>query len=370
MSEKSNTNDFIIKVNNIHNNKYDYSKVNYIGNKIKIKIICKIHGEFEQIPTSHLKGRGCPYCGGKLKLNTNEFINKSNIVHNFKYDYSLVNYININTKVKIICPIHGEFEQTPTNHLHGAYGCIKCSGKEKIKNEDFINKAKLIHNDKYDYSKTKYVNSNTKIKIVCPIHGEFEQIPIWHLKLLGCPECSGFKTNKTAFINKSNIIHNNKYDYSKVEYIKNKSKVLIICSIHGEFKQTPHNHLHGSGCPKCNSSKGEIFVENFLNKNNFKYERQKKFDYCIGKKSKLPFDFYLIDYNLIIEFDGKQHYEPVNFYGCSNNDANKAYYDVKENDLIKNKFCLDNNISLIRIPYTIKNIDEYLKKELNNLKIE
>ena len=299
----------------------------------------------------------------KIKLTINEFIEKANNVHNNKYDYSLVDYKTNKTKVIIICPIHGEFEQTPNNHLHG-YSCIECSGKFKISTDEFIKKANIIHNNKYDYYKTEYINSYTKLKIICPIHGEFEQMPYSHLKTKGCIKCSGYFSNYNIFINKANDIHNKKYNYSLVDYKTNKTKVIIICPIHGEFKQTPHNHLHGTGCPKCNSSKGEIKIEKFLIKNNINYITQKTFNDCIGKKRKLPFDFYLPEKNLIIEFDGKQHYKQVNFFGCSDKDAKKSYLNLKETDKIKNEYCKKNNIKLIRISFKEKNIDEFLIKIL------
>jgi len=123
--KKSNTNKFINKAKKIHGDKYDYSQVNYVNNKIKIKIICPTHGAFEQTPNDHLTGYGCPDCGGSKRLTTDKFINKAKEIHADRYDYSLCDYKTTKTKVKLICPTHGVFEITPNNHLNGK-GCRQC----------------------------------------------------------------------------------------------------------------------------------------------------------------------------------------------------------------------------------------------------
>ena len=193
---KKTTNQFILEAKIIHGNKYDYSLVDYQNTDKKIKIICPEHGEFEQTPYKHLKGQGCKSCSYK-KLSTifrksnEDFINKANIIHNDKYDYSLINYKTNKDKVKIICPTHGEFEQTPNRHLMGD-GCRFC-GYVKISNNtiNFIEDSKKINLDKFDYSITNYLNSYTNVKIICPIHGEFEQTPKNHIsQKQGCLKCS------------------------------------------------------------------------------------------------------------------------------------------------------------------------------------
>ena len=118
-------------------------------------------------------------------------------------------------------------------------------------------KARVIHGNKYDYSLVDYVNAKTKIKILCPIHGVFEQVPNYHLSKCGCALCGVdkiIKKNKGSesdFINKANLVHNNKYDYSKINYINAHTKIGIICPEHGEFTQRPNNHLNGNGCSIC-----------------------------------------------------------------------------------------------------------------------
>ena len=304
------TENFIDKAKKIHGDKYDYSKVNYVNSKTKVCIICPKHGEFWQEPRHHLSKHGCPMCGKensdrKQSLTLNEFIEKSNQIHNGKYRYDKVNYVNAETKVCIICPKHGEFWQAPHSHLRGQ-GCPKC-GRErninsiKITNEAFIEKATQIHGGKYDYSKCIYKDSNTKVKIICPIHGEFWQIASSHLNGHGCVKCANIgKLNTISdFIKLSNNKHHGKYDYSRVNYINNATKVCIICPKHGEFWQRPDNHIKGQGCPKCGQimSKAEDEIINILK------------DFCPQRHNRTllegkEIDIYLHNLKLGIEYNG------------------------------------------------------------------
>jgi len=364
MGLKLNKIEFIIKSNNIHNNKYDYSLVEYINSKTKVKIVCKEHGVFEQQPNNHLLGYGCSKCGkikqtSKIKLSIKYFINRSNIIHNNKYDYSLVDYKNNYTKIKIICPIHGEFEQNPKHHLEGK-GCSLCSGNKKLNSVIFIENSKKIYGDKYDYSLVDYKNNYTKIKIICKKHGIFEQTPHSHFNSSGCRYCviDNNRLSINEFIKKSKDIHNNKYDYSLVDYINNHTKIKIICEKHGIFEQTPINHLNGKGCSSCKDSKGEKEIRKILENNNILFEQQKKFEGCKYKKY-LKFDFYLPKYNICIEFDGIQHFKSNNYFG-----GEKLFNQQKIRDKIKNEFCDVNNIKLIRISYK-DNIEKKLIKIIN-----
>ncbi len=347
---------FIEEAKKIHGDKYDYSKVLYVGIFDKIDIICPIHNIFKQRPNDHLNGNGCPKCVNK-HVTTKEFIEKAKLVHGDKYDYSLVNYINNINNIKIICPEHGEYEQTPNSHLNGN-NCSKCSGKY-MDTKYFIEKAKKIHSDKYDYSLVNYINNITNIKIICQEHGAYKQLPNNHLRGANCPKCSSRFINTDYFINKANFIHENKYDYSLTKYSGALEKIEIICNKHGIFNQIASVHLSGCGCPQCYESKGETAIVKYLSKNNINFIREKKFDNCKNKRY-LPFDFYLPDYNLLIEYDGKQHFESINYFG-----GDDAFIKRKNNDEIKNKFCIDNNIPLLRIKYDeINNINEILNKHI------
>ena len=287
------------------------------------------------------------------RFDTNIFIEKSKEIHGDFYDYSLVDYKNMKEHVKIICPDHGIFEQNPYKHLLGR-GCRKCANNYPYTTESYIEKCITIHGNKYDYSLVEYKGNKNKIKIICPTHGVFEQTPLSHLKGYNCPICSG-KYNFTTdiFIEKSKEIHGNKYDYSLVDYKNDRTKIKIICPTHGIFEQEPRHHIRGSGCPVCNLSKGELKIIQYLIDNNYKFDRQKRFEKCIYKRE-LPFDFYISLLNTCIEFDGLQHEEIGHF-----NMSDDEFEESKLKDQIKTKFCVDNNIRLIRIRYN-ENIEEKL----------
>ena len=248
---KLTTEGFIKIAREVHGNKYDYSNVDYKGALTKVNIICPVHGEFGQRPANHLQGQGCPSCS-KIKITTKEFIKRAKEIHGNKYDYSKVDYKDTYTKVNIICPTHGKFKQSHSNHLQG-YGCLMCGGSKILTTEEFIKKAKNVHGDLYDYSKVDYENSQKKVCIICPEHGEFYQVANSHLRSSGCPKCSdNVKLTAEKFIERAREVHDSKYDYSKVEYKNNKTPIEIFCKIHGYFTQSPDSHLRGSGCPKCN----------------------------------------------------------------------------------------------------------------------
>lgn len=283
LEEKKNR--FIRKAVEKYGNKFDYSKVDYKQCDEKVCIICPEHGEFWQTPKLHLSTKhGCPECAKKesTKISkTEDFIKKAKAVHHNKYDYSKTEYKGCYKKVCIICPEHGEFWQTPINHIskHQKHGCPEC-GKEKSKNfteykksyfiKNFIDKSKLLYGEKYNYSNINYVNSHTPIKLVCEEHGEFEIEPYKHLQGQECPICK--KTIKHTlsceektkiFIDKAKTIHGDKYDYSKTKYIDSNTSVCIICPVHGEFYQKPKNHLNSVGCWKCYNNKQKIYTYEF-----------------------------------------------------------------------------------------------------------
>lgn len=197
-NQSSNTEDFINKARNVHGDIYDYSLVDYENNHTQVEIICTEHGKFLQSPKDHLSGKGCSSCGkektkSRLMLSKDEFIKRANEVHGNKYDYSLVNYKDTRTKVEIICKEHGSFFQSPNKHMQGN-GCPAC-GRERTAEhnfltlDDFIWKAKNVHGDKYDYSKSLYTGADNKLEIICEKHGKFEQTPHNHLKGTNCPSC-------------------------------------------------------------------------------------------------------------------------------------------------------------------------------------
>jgi len=340
---RSNITDFIEKAQKPHNNKYDYSKIEYINSITKIIIICPEHEEFEQTPSQHLSGQGCNKCGieisiEKRKSNTTEFIKKATKIHGDKYDYSKVEYNKAQEQIIIICKNHGDFKQRPCSHLNG-YGCSNC-GFEKTANArrsntcEFIEKALTLHGDKYDYSKIEYINSITKIIIICPEHEEFEQTPSSHLSGHGCNKCAiennteNLKSNTLEFIEKATEIHGDKYNYSKVNYIDCKTQVIIICSKHNEFLQRPDYHLQSNGCSKCyhtGYSKIAIQYLNFMEKiYHIQIQHAENGGEHIIKTTNYRADGYCEETNTIYEYHGDYwHGNPDIFCGKETNKKKK-----------------------------------------------
>lgn len=372
---KLTTERFIEKAIKVHNNKYDYSNAQYISCKNKIEIICRKHGSFWQLPSSHLSGIGCPKCGyetigNRTRKTTEQFIKDAKEVHGNKYDYSKANYINAHTKLCIICPEHGEFWQSSCLHITQKCGCSKCASnevKKKLRSnmETFLNRAKKLHGDKYNYSNVNYMNSKAKVCIICPIHGEFCQRVETHLIGQGCPKCGKkrqsdkLRMTNEEFIIRSNKVHKNRYSYTRTNYMGYCSKVIITCPIHGDFEQIAYNHLQGKGCSKCRKSKLEIEMTEFLNKNNIYFLEQIRPKYLSNGKSHLSLDFYLPDYNIAIECQGKQHFTKGTFF-------DKRTETIAERDKRKYNLCKKNGVRIFYYSFMKpkKYIDNvYINKE-------
>lgn len=319
------TEEFIEKARKVHGDKYDYSITVYKGRREKIDIICPIHGKFTQNAGKHLNGAGCEKCGYiktgiSQRDNKETFIAKAKSIHGEKYDYSKVQYTKSNEKVCLICHEktedgreHGEFYIRPNNLITG-YGCPKC-GKHFLDTELFIYKAKKVHGDKYDYSKTKFVDSKTPVTITCKKHGDFQQLP--------------------------------------------------------------HNHLSGKGCRKCATiSYLEDRLELFLIKNSIKYEPQKHFPF-LGKQSLdfyLPGYNIAIECQGRQHFYGEKNAK-YSFEDCSERDERKQeilkehnirlIYITKEkckiDESVKHLYSFGNN--LFEITYFLNNFKNIIKKE-------
>jgi phage FluMu protein Com len=362
--------EFIWKSNAIHNNKYDYSLITEFKNlHTTINIICPEHGVFEQEAAEHIRGASCKQCIWKsYRLTTNQFIEKARFIFGSDYYYSLVEYYNNRTKVKIKCNTHGVFEMLPNSHLLG-YKCPKCA-RNQLTSKLFIEAAQKIHGNRYEYSESVYVSHKTPLKITCNIHGIFEQKPKEHLGGSGCKECifDALKSNTMAFIQKANLKHQNYFDYSKVAYVSANNKVLIGCCTHGDFLQSPANHLSGQGCPKCKESHGEKVIRKFLETNNLNFKSQYRIKECRNKKS-LPFDFAVFNKNnhliALIEYQGEYHYFPIKRGNMVMEKAKSNFEYQKIKDKIKSDYCHHNNIPLLEISYKQKsNIAEILSEFL------
>lgn len=309
------------------------------------------------------------------KLTTEEFIQKAKAIHGDKYDYSAVVYINNYTKIKVFCKrCEKYFETTPANCLRGK-GCPHCKGiraheRFKMSNEYFIEKAKKIHGNKYDYSAVNYVNAHTKVKIFCKTCQKyFECEPANHYHKKGCPICArkraGQKLALTAdeFLTKLKKISGKRYEILNNSYCNRHTKVKVLCNKCKKiFESLPGNLLSGHGCPYCKQSKGELSIQSYLNTKHITYIVQYRFKDCKDKRP-LPFDFYLPERNLCIEFQGAQHYKTgKRFFTIREKGkevAEEKFKLQKKHDRIKKKYCKNNNINFLEIKY-----DENIEKKL------
>lgn len=239
---------------------------------------------------------------------------------------------------------------------------------KRLTKENFIERAKKIHNDKYDYSKVEYVNNSTKVCIICPEHGEFWQTPDSHLRGRGCPICRWKKAKNSIrkkqgltredFIEKAELIHGKKYDYSQVVYENTETNVCIFCPEHGEFWQRPHHHLHGSGCPICGRNDlSEIKLTNIIKDNFQNIIPQYKPEFLIENGKQQSIDIYLPDFNIGIEYQGRQHFIPVSRFGGSS-----EYEKTVERDKRKLKKCAENGVKLIYFSWEKEVPSEYIGK--------
>lgn len=295
--------EFVTKAKKVHGDKYNYSKAEYKNNRTKICIICSEHGEFHQTPDSHLSGCGCPECSRAkaATYNMESFLRNARKVHKDKYDYSKVAFNRATDKVTIICPEHGEFEQTVHSHLAGC-GCSKCATR------------------------------------------------------LRAEEC---RFTKEQFVKNAEYLHGSLYDYSEVDYVNNYTPVTIICRQHGRFKQLPSNHMKGAGCPLCTkASKGEKLVAEILRKRCIEFVPQYSVSSKVNPSGFLLVDFYLPKYNTFIEFNGQQHYVPIIVMG-----GQIRFEQQQARDEELRQYCKDNNIKLIEIRYD-EDVWEVLTREL------
>ena len=263
----------------------------------------------------HIDGRS-----GNLDIRKNNFISKSNEKYNNKYDYKNIIYINNDKCVDIVCPEHGIFRQSPSNHLK--HGCVKCNKEIKLNFNfnNFLSKSGITHNYKYFYIKETFLNIKNDVFIICPDHGFFKQNAYRHSRGSKCPKCDIIYRAKSSRLLQSEAIrklidkHGDRYDYSLVEYVDYKSNINIICKRHGVFSQKYSVHYMGHGCSLCNMSNGELRISEYLDNMSFLYIKEHTFDDC-KYINKLRYDFYIKDLNLCIEYDGIQHFKSIEYFG-------------------------------------------------------
>jgi protein-arginine kinase activator protein McsA len=340
---------FIEEASKVHKNKYSYEKVILPSKNRKVTITCPIHGDFDQLFSSHLRGTGCPNCGHEnisrsLSMTQEKFILRAKKIHGNLYNYDKVKYVNGNTSVTIVCEKHGDFNQKPRQHLAGQ-GCPECGKNKcvphKMLHKDFIQRVKDIYGNKYDYPE-EYKGSQTKIKIICREHGEFYQMPSCLWRGIGCPKCGNKKKGAPwgfiEFLQRARQLHGDKYEYVEYSFVRMRDMVNIICPTHGEFSQVAQAHIAGQGCPKCGNtfSKGELEITEWLTSLGFHVVQRIRSILSSGKE----LDIYIPDFKLAIEYNGL-------YWHSSRSSDDKEF--IKNRHIIKTNECCSLGIRLIQL---------------------
>ena len=358
---KSDTDEFVAEARRIHGNKYDYRKSVYKGTTHLITITCPKHGDWQTHPRNHTTLKcGCNVCGyeaasTKLNLPWDEWLQKARSLHCDFYDYSKAkkSYVNGESLLTLICPRHGEFQQRACKHLLG--GCMECGGRKQLTCEEFVSKSRKVHGDKYDYTRSNYINNAIAVEIICPTHGSFMQIPASHMAGANCRKCVGAeKYTVEMFVEASKKVHGDKYDYSLILELNTlNDRVTIICPEHGKFTQKAASHKNGmTGCVKCIESQGEKTIRLHLVCQNIESKQEVRFPSCKNIKV-LPFDFMVKTGNksgFLIEYQGNGHY----YKGTRSRNNRKNYRSfmgVQVRDHKKLQWCRQHNVPLLIIPY-------------------
>lgn len=370
--------EFIRRSNQRHGGQYDYSKVQFTSTTDMVTITCAEHGDFSQKASGHYQGNGCPQCGRMRKrmieIYEQEFLQEALAIHGDRFDYSRVKFKSKRNseRVEIVCREHGVFLQNPMNHLRG-YGCNQCAGNAPGTKISFVQAARAVHGEKYDYDNVIYVSTAFPVRITCREHGDFSMGPALHLAGRGCRRCSDEKRTEALsgsteeFIASAKLVHGDTYDYSMVAYVNNNARIIIKCRSHGAFDQLPRSHLSGIGCARCSASKGEALIRSILQELKIKFREQVNFPDLIFPETggRLRFDFYIDEMRTAIEFDGAQHFEPINFTGLEQAELQVSFEQLRRRDAFKNQYCEMRDVRLIRIPYTeLDNIGDLLAEAL------
>lgn len=340
MSRRKTTEEFILESRKIHGDRYDYSLVEYRTAKDKVTIICPKHGQFSQKASNHtnLKQR-CPKCFGTFKKNNSEFIKEATLLHQNKFNYDLVEYKRKDIKVKIKCnTCLYVFSQKPESHIGLKQGCPYCYGNNKKDNSSFIKEARVVHGNKFNYDLADYKGNKEKVLIKCnTCLYVFSQKPNSHLMGNCCPKCYGMYKTTEEVIDIFTTIHGNKYNYDLIHYKNTKTKMRIYCNkCKKYFMQNFNDHKNGAGCP-FHIFKTQSLIYSWLISKYPNVDRETIFEDLPNAR----FDFYLEDYNLVIELDGPQHFKQV-----ANWDSPQS---TQAKDKLKMDFCLQNGLSMIRL---------------------
>lgn len=332
--------------------------------------------EFEATPKNMLRRKVHCSCitkkGSNRKHSNEEFARRGAQVHGEgRYNYDKVEYVNVSSPVTITCPKHGDFQQSYDGHINKGYGCPQCANEERRYSfDDFAKEAHEVWGNEYIYPMQKLTNHHVPLRIICPKHGEFYKRRDAFLRdKQGCPKCVEEKHRdiwRQNFLDKAYKIHRDTYDYSNVKYVNNYTEVEIICPKHGPFWQTPHNHIgQHSGCPQCakeKSSFGEKVIKRYLEEHGVAFIHDEPcLDWLVYDRKMKP-DFYLPEHNVVIEFDGIQHFEPIETFG-----GEEALIETQKRDAEKDRLCEEHGVRVLRIPYwELDRIQDILKEVIKN----
>ena len=338
-----------------HGDTYILDDVEYVSMKKYVYPTCRKHGRFKICAYDFAHLRGCPHCGRenrkrtpfkrkRMNMSFDEFKAIAEPLHNYKYKYIRDSFINLKEKMKMICLIHGEFEQSPYSHLNG-HGCEECgiikrSLTQTTTNEEYIDKCTKVHNGYYIYTQTKYTGCYNDVDVICPKHGLFTVPAYSHLQGHGCRKCAN-ESNAIRllkpleeFIDDAKKAHPNEdIDYSKVKYCGAKIPVEIICPNGHHYFQSPNKHLSGHGCKYCARivSSYEMELQEFLKSINIEFESSNR--KLLNNSKEL--DIYIPQHSIAIEFNG------LYWHSTERRDALLH--------LTKTEECLSKGINLIHI---------------------
>jgi len=362
------TSKYIEKAIKKHGEKYDYSKSIYSHSMEQIEIICKIHGLFNIVASSHLSGKGCQKCGkNSLNGTTEEFVSKAKEIYGDRFDYSKTFYTTLRTKLEIVCREHGPFKLYPYAHFTGNGGCRTCSRNKPITTEEYIQRAKSLHGNLYDYSEINYISGRNKVTIICRKHGKFEVTANEHIREnrgSNCKKCvyDMNRLSNPVFITRAREIHGDLYDYSLIDYHRADQKIKIICKKHGIFKQTPDSHWAGGGCNYCRGRVSKKETQWLDQLGVAKKHRQTTLTMSSGKRYHA--DAYIPETNTVYEFNGDYWHGNPNKY--KSEDLNKitgiSFGELFENTQIKLKTLIENGYNIVSI------WESDFKNTVNNLK--
>ena len=368
-TKKLSQNEFLKRVKGATTKNLDFSKSIYNGQRETVKVICKIHGEFEAWPHNLFAGQSCPSCasietGKKHRVDPIVITERLNSHFGSKYEIDQNSIKMVTKKIKLKCEKHGWFDGLLSNLLQSS-GCPICTSQRvaKIRNKkntltkgQIIKRFKLVHGDRYDYSSIEPNGTISVVKIKCEKHGVFEQKVSTHFSGKGCPDCGLEQKAVNATLGQGEIyqrlidLNGKIFVYPPNCGLSLLNPMPIICREHGLFYQPLRIHLKGNGCSECSQSLGAKRVSNWLREHGIEY--QVEFNIPAGKKGQpLRADFFLPDYDLFIEYDGEQHFRPVSLYSTNEETALEVFNQQKERDKAKDDWIRQNGFDLLRIRF-------------------